>query len=109
MFALMMGLGILVIYCLGAVLYWRFVSTIPLLLFLIFFTTLWRVPESPLWLLSHRGTDDCREALQWLRYLMVSMIILLYNSCLYVELLRMSVRRSVRYRKPRSSRVTDSP
>ena len=67
LYGLMIGLGILAIYCLGAVLYWRFVSTIPPLLFLIFFATLWRVPESPLWLLSHRGTEDCRKALQWLR------------------------------------------
>ena len=68
LFALMIGLGILATYCLGAVLYWRFVSIIPPVLYLVLFLLLWRVPESPLWLLSHRGTEDCREALQWLRY-----------------------------------------
>ena len=63
----MIGLGILTTYCLGAVLYWRFVSIIPPVLYLVLFLLLWRVPESPLWLLSHRGPEDCREALQWLR------------------------------------------
>ena len=76
LFSLVEGSGILISYCLGAGLYWRFVSVIPPLLYLLLFTTLWRLPESPLWLLSHRGTEDCREALQWLRYLMVSIIIL---------------------------------
>ena len=74
--ALMLGLGILASYCLGAVLYWRFVSIIPPLLYLLLVIALWRLPESPLWLLSHRGTEDCREALQWLRYLMVYIIVL---------------------------------
>ena len=63
----MVGLGILTTYCLGALLYWRFVSAVPPLLYLVLFLTLYRVPESPLWLLSHRGTEDCRLALQWLR------------------------------------------
>ena len=76
MFALMIGLGILTTYCLGAVLYWRFVAIIPPLLYLVLFLALWRIPESPLWLLSHRGTEDCREALQWLRYFMVYIIVL---------------------------------
>ena len=64
----MVGLGILTTYCLGALLYWRIVSTIPPLLYLLLFLTLCRIPESPLWLLSHGGPEDCREALQWLRY-----------------------------------------
>ena len=69
LYGLMIGLGILTTYCLGAVLYWRFVAIIPPLLYLLLFLALWRIPESPLWLLSHRGTEDCREALEWLRYL----------------------------------------
>jgi len=65
--ALMLGLGILASYCLGAVLYWRFVAIIPPIIYLLLVLALWRNPESPLWLLSHRGTEDCREALEWLR------------------------------------------
>ena len=72
----MYSLGVLTTYILGAGLYWRFVSTIPPVLYLLLFATLWRIPESPLWLLSHRGTEDCREALQWLRYFMVPIIVL---------------------------------
>ena len=64
----MFGLGILTAYCLGAVLYWRFVSIPPPLLYLLIVLALLLIPESPLWLLSHRGPEDCREALQWLRY-----------------------------------------
>ena len=67
----MYSLGVLTTYILGAGLYWRFVSTIPPLLYLLLFLALWRLPESPLWLLSHRGTEDCREALQWLRYVVI--------------------------------------
>ena len=103
----MVGLGVLTTYCLGAVLYWRFVSIVPPLLYLLLFLALWRLPESPLWLLSHRGTEDCREALQWLRYLMVSIIIFSYVVISFIlEGLRRSVGRLVRFSKPRSSRVT---
>ena len=67
LYAVMEGLGILTPYCLGAFLYWRIVSGFPPLLYLLLFLILWRIPESPLWLLSHRGTEECREALHWLR------------------------------------------
>ena len=67
LYGLMIGLGILTTYCLGSVLYWRIVSTIPVSLYLLLFLALWRIPESPLWLLSHREREDCRLALQWLR------------------------------------------
>ena len=73
----MYSLGVLTTYILGAGLYWRFVSTIPPLLYLLLFLTLWRLPESPLWLLSHRGIEDCREALQWLRYLVYIILLIL--------------------------------
>ena len=67
LYALNLSLGILTTYCLGALLYWRIVSIIPTFINFILFLALWRIPESPLWLLSHRGTEDCREVLQWLR------------------------------------------
>ena len=69
LFSLMIGLGILASYCLGALLYWRLVSVVPPLLYLLQLLLLWRVPESPLWLLSHRGPEHCTQSLQWLRYL----------------------------------------
>ncbi len=72
----MLGLGILASYCLGAVLNWRIVAIIPPIINLLLVLALWRIPESPLWLLSHRGPEDCREALQWLRYLMVYVMII---------------------------------
>ena len=78
--ALMLGLGILASYCLGAFLYWRFVAIIPPIINLLLIIALWRTPESPLWLLSHRGQEDCREALQWLRYLY---LVFISSSCSY--------------------------
>ena len=68
LYALNLSLGILTTYCIGAIFYWRFVSIIPPFINFILFLALWRIPESPLWLLSNRGTEDCRQALQWLRY-----------------------------------------
>ena len=67
LYALNLSLGILTTYCIGAIFYWMIVSIIPPFINFILFLALWRIPESPLWLLSHRGREDCREALQWLR------------------------------------------
>ena len=68
MLSLINASGVLTTYCLGAILYWRLVSSVPPLLYLLLFSLLWRIPESPLWLLSHRGTEVATVALQWLRY-----------------------------------------
>ena len=102
----MLGLGILTSYCLGAVLYWRIVAIIPPIVNLLLILALWRIPESPLWLLSHRGTEECREALQWLRYSMVYFILL--SIVMFLGELRMSVWRSVRYRRQRNNKIMDS-
>ena len=64
---MMSYLGSLISYCLGALLYWRFVSIFPPLLYLFLYVSLRRIPESPVWLLGNRGTEHCRDALQWLR------------------------------------------
>ena len=51
----------------GAALYWRYSAAIPCLLYLFLFIGLFRIPESPIWLLGHKGREDARKALQWLR------------------------------------------
>ena len=66
MFGLMVSSGVLLCYSLGAGLYWRWLSLIPSLLYLLNFLVLLRVPESPLWLLGNRP-HQAREALQWFR------------------------------------------
>jgi len=67
LYTLMLSVGILTAYCLGAFLYWRYVAAIPVILCVLNFCVLLRVPESPLWLLGHAGLDRAREALHWLR------------------------------------------
>lgn len=68
MMALMTGVGILTSYILGSFLYWRIAASIPpLLFFLVLSCGLIPVPESPVWLLGHKGKEAGREALQWLR------------------------------------------
>ena len=67
LFSLMLGLGILSCYCLGSLLYWRYVASIPPPLYLLLFCGLSRVPESPLWLLGHRGSKAAGQSLAWLR------------------------------------------
>ena len=54
LFSLMLGLGILLCYCVGAGLYWRYVASLPPVIYLLLAVGLSRVPESPLWLLGHR-------------------------------------------------------
>ncbi len=60
-------MGILLIYILGALLYWRWVAAIPALLSLLFAACLSAIPESPIWLAGHRGIEPARRALTWLR------------------------------------------
>ena len=67
LYGLMVGLGILLCYCLGAGLYWRYVALLPPLLYVSLALGLLLVPESPLWLLGHRGRQEAEEALKWLR------------------------------------------
>ena len=63
----MLGLGILSCYCLGSLLYWRYVASIPAPLYLLLLSGLSAVPESPLWLLGHRGAKAAGQSLGWLR------------------------------------------
>ena len=67
LFALMVGVGVLLTYSLGSLLYWRYVACIPPLLYVVMILGLMLVPESPIWLLSHQGKDKAKDALIWLR------------------------------------------
>ena len=67
LYMLMFGFGILLSYCSGALLYWRYSSAAPCFLYLFLFVGLLKIPESPIWLLGHKGRGEARKALQWLR------------------------------------------
>ena len=67
--SVVLNFGILVVYCLGALFPWRFVSMLAPIFYFLFFIALWTVPQpQPKPQLSHRGTEeDASEALT--RYL----------------------------------------
>ena len=65
--SLFIGFGILLCYSLGIGLYWRYVASVPPILYIILGIVLFLIPESPIWLLGHKGELDARKALQWLR------------------------------------------
>ena len=67
LFGLMLGFGVFICYCLGAGLYWRYVSSIPPVLYIFLAAGLFLIPESPIWLLGHRGEEEALDALLWLR------------------------------------------
>ena len=67
LYGLMIGIGILIAYSLGAALYWRYVAAFPTCLLLLYILGLSRLPESPIWMLGHKGASDTKEALIWLR------------------------------------------
>ena len=69
MYALMTGVGILLSYCLGSGLYWRYMGLLPPCLYVVLGLCLFLIPESPIWLLSHHGEQAARDALTWLRYI----------------------------------------
>ena len=67
LFALMIGLGVLLVYTLGSLLPWR--PTVLLLpgLLLLLLVALVPAPESPIWLLGNRGKEEAQKALEWVR------------------------------------------
>jgi MFS family permease len=67
LFTLMLSIGIMVSYCLGAGLNWRYLTIFPTILNLLFAAGLSRIPESPIWLLGHHGNEAASSALIWLR------------------------------------------
>ena len=48
-------------------LYWRYVAIIAPFLYIIQAVGLPFIPESPIWLLGHKGEKETIEALKWLR------------------------------------------
>ena len=48
-------------------LYWRYVAFIAPFLYIIQAVGLPFIPESPIWLLGHKGEKEAIEALKWLR------------------------------------------
>ena len=67
LYMLMSGVGVLASYSLGAGLNWRVVAVFPPILYACMVMGLFAVPESPIWLLSHKTETDARQALIWLR------------------------------------------
>jgi len=67
LFALMVGIGVLLCYALGLGLAWRQICFVVPVLLLINGAFLLPLPESPVWLLGHRGAEEAGLALQWLR------------------------------------------
>jgi len=67
LYTLMVGVGILLIYSLGSVLYWRYVACVPPVLYLFMILGLLLVPESPIWLISHKGKAEAKKSLILLR------------------------------------------
>ena len=65
--ALLGGFGILFCYSLGIELSWRYVACVPPVLYIVVTIALFFIPESPIWLLGHKGEQEARTALQWLR------------------------------------------
>ena len=68
LFPLMVGFGILICYSFGIELSWRYVASLPPVLYILLAIALFFIPESPIWLLGLKGEQDARKALQWLRY-----------------------------------------
>ena len=67
-FSLINNIGILICYFFGAVLYWRYVAIIVQVFLIVQAMGLPFIPESPIWLLGHRGEKEALDALKWLRY-----------------------------------------
>ena len=66
---LLSGFGVLFCYSLGIELSWRYVASLPPVIYILLAIALFFIPESPIWLLGHKGEQEARKALQWLRYL----------------------------------------
>lgn len=63
----MFSIGILVTYVLGALLHWRNVAWVSLVVSVISLILLHKLPETPTWLVYHNRSDDAMKVLLWLR------------------------------------------
>ena len=73
--SVVLNFGILIIYCLGAFFPWRFVSSLPPLLYILFFIALWRIDDHKHNLIRRRTQEESegiRKAL--VRYLVYIII-----------------------------------
>ena len=65
--ALSVSVGITLVYCLGAVLHWRFVCLVGGLFPIITFIAMMFLPETPPWLVINDKKDEAEKVLRWLR------------------------------------------
>ena len=65
--ALSVSVGITLVYCLGAVLHWRFVCLVGGLFPVITFIAMIFLPETPPWLVINDKREEAEKVLRWLR------------------------------------------
>ena len=65
--ALSVSVGITLVYCLGALLHWRFVCLVGGLFPVVTFIAMMFLPETPSWLVINDKKEEAEKVLRWLR------------------------------------------